>query len=67
MEDNCYIGCVNCLYILTSKRNASVTFGTPDCINSRLFLFKEFTMSYSDIIPNKNENFSHFRLIREKL
>ena len=29
-------------YILTSKRNASVTFGTPYCINSRFILFKEF-------------------------
>ena len=31
--------------ILTSKRNASVTFCTPYCNNSRLFLFKEFMIS----------------------
>ena len=36
--------------ILTSKRNASVTFDTP-CINIRCFLFKEFTLSYSGIMP----------------
>ena len=43
--------------ILTSTRNASVTFGRPYCINSCLFLFKEFTISYSDIITNQNANF----------
>ena len=39
--------------ILTSKRNAVVIFDTPYCTNSRLFLFKEFTISSSDIIPNQ--------------
>ena len=31
--------------ILTSKGNASVTFGIPYFINSRLFLFKKFMIS----------------------
>ena len=33
-----------CLRLCTSKINASVTFGTPYCINSYLFLLKVFTI-----------------------
>ena len=58
----CYFKCYTyikadklCKYILTSKRDASVTFDTPYCINGRLFLFKEFTISYIDIHVIRNQ------------
>ena len=46
--------------ILTSKRNASVTFGMPYCINSSFILFKENMISLSDIIPNQKCKFTFY-------
>ena len=49
-----------CIYWRQNK--LLVTFDIPYCVNCRLFLFKEFAISYSDIIRSQNWKLVTFQI-----